>query len=1230
MRRISCSIITLLLLVAAEIVSGAASAQLTKLYSPGHPIGSDQEQPRLVLQLGHSSAGVTAVAFSPNGSLIVTASYDQTACLWDAANGRELRRFIGHAAPVNAVAFSPNGNLILTGGGTVVDSKDNSARLWDIRTGKEVHRFDGHSSGIFSVAFSADGSQVLTGGNDKSVRLWDVATGRQLKMLSGFRHNVTAVAFVPQTSYVVIGSYLEAASLWDLSSVTKLRTFNPAGPQVPSVKALALSSDGKLLVTGGDANRTAHVWDVSSGRELQTLIGHTGSVNAVAFSLDGKTVLTGSGTYGESQDYSSRLWEVATGKELRRFVGHKSEVTSVAFSPNGSLALTGSGDDTAQLWNLGTGQAVVRFEGQSKSVNAIVLSADSRYLLTGSGDTANLWDTSTGRVAQIFKTPKGAIVLSVAFSPDSQFVLIGSDDGTARLWSTNTGQLQRAFTGPPLKNAGRFTGKVMAIESVAFSNDGRLIATGSGDQTTRVWNVTTGSLIKQLGQIYALPDEPLPAPPSAITSIAFSPSGRQIVSIRFFDPVAYLWDISSGKVVQEFLGKDSDSTSAILMDEVAFSPEGRYILTSASDSLARLFDITTGNQVMSFLSSSGSMNAVDFSYDGSQILTGSSDGATHHWDTRSGEEIKRFIGSGEIVSVALTMNGRFVVTGALDSTTRVWDVKSGKELCRLVSFTENTWVVVAPDGRFDTNNLEDIKGLHWIMPDDPFTALPIEIFMRQYYEPRLLPRLLAGDEFNQISSLTSLNRSQPNVRITKIESEPNAPDQVAVTVEVEKAVKSGVYDLRLFRDGQLVGYAPRNDAETISGAVTTRSNETELNEWRQNRQIRIDSAGKATLSFPHIKLPGKVDIRQVTFSAYAFNEDRVKSSTDRKSFGIPASLAPVEGRAYIIAVGINAYENEDFDLEFAADDARQTSRVLSERFIATGQYEKVIPITLVSDYENKDGVRKLTKSQATKDNFRTILEVLSGARTSVDTTALSEIENINELRQATPNDLVVIMYSSHGYRDNRTGDFYFIPYDTGPGSGKVFTDTVRRRSISSDELSLWLRDVDAGEMVMIVDACHSTAAVAGQDFKPGPMGSRGLGQLSYDKGMRILTATQADNVAWEYPSLKQGILMYALLRDGIEAKQADFKPKDSVILLSEWLTYGAARVPRLYEEVQMGAVQDFGLTIEKPKLRSVGRDSVNGSKAIEEISLEQKKVQGVQQPSLFDFNRQRREVILLK
>ena len=152
-------------------------------------------------------------------------------------------------------------------------------------------------------------------------------------------------------------------------------------------------------------------------------------------------------------------------------------------------------------------------------------------------------------------------------------------------------------------------------------------------------------------------------------------------------------------------------------------------------------------------------------------------------------------------------------------------------------------------------------------------------------------------------------------------------------------------------------------------------------------------------------------------------------------------------------------------------------------------------------------------------------------------------------------------------------------------------------------MSRWLRDVDAGELALIVDACHSAAAIEGTDFKPGPMGSRGLGQLSYDKGMRILTATQTDNVALEKGGL--GLLMHALLQDGLTAWQADYKPRDKAILLTEWLGYGVERVPQLYTEMKDGRRRG---TFDA---RELDNDKT-------------------QQPSLFDFARRRREVILAR
>jgi hypothetical protein len=385
-------------------------------------------------------------------------------------------------------------------------------------------------------------------------------------------------------------------------------------------------------------------------------------------------------------------------------------------------------------------------------------------------------------------------------------------------------------------------------------------------------------------------------------------------------------------------------------------------------------------------------------------------------------------------------------------------------------------------------------------------------------------------------------------------------------------------------------------------------------------------------------------------------------------------------------VGVSTFENPSFNLEFADNDAREMQSAIAEDLTVTGQFSEIVPISLTSDYKKQGARSGSMENLATKENFRKVLARLNnrdqqatapkqpavveapapatnatkparrGKRppkagsvpnqkakeaTVAQPSIESRITNFDKLRPATPDDMVLILYSSHGYAD-RAGNFYLIPYDTGAGTEKVFTETVQQHSISSEELSSWLRDVDAGELVLIVDACHSTAAVEGRGFKPGPMGSRGLGQLSYDKGMRILTATQADNVALENKTVRQGLLTYALTRDGLHSRYADFKPQDKTITLLEWLEYGEARVPKLNEEIRSGIISSAlaqggdqprfvsqdnarGLVDTGPATPAAGSPPTDGS-----ANNAQANAVRLQQPALFDFARGSRDTVMAR
>ncbi len=526
--------------------------------------------------------------------------------------------------------------------------------------------------------------------------------------------------------------------------------------------------------------------------------------------------------------------------------------------------------------------------------------------------------------------------------------------------------------------------------------------------------------------------------------------------------------------------------------------------------------------------------------------------------------------SARITAMAFSPDARFLASGSDDGAIVLWNVADGKWLAKLFTFVDGTWAVVDAQGRFDTNNLEEIEQLHWVMPDDPLRALPLEIFMRDYYQPRLLPRLLAGEAFAPVRDLSALNRAQPEVRIAGFEPSSKNANRVTVTVEVAashdaRGQSGAVHGVRLFRDGQLVGINPVDDTA-----------------------VPLDANGSARVRFENIALPSGA--QPVHFAAYAFNRDRVKSATARARYE-RAAVAQAAARAYVIAIGVNEHDSPVWKLNFAANDARRTSQVLQRRLAATQRYAETIAIPLLSEGGTRD---------ATKTKIAAVLAVLAGKPAEAQ---LQGIPGADKLKTATPDDLVVIAFSGHGLAGSG-GAFYLLPSDTGASTERRLDDELRRRAISTDDLAQWLREVDAGDIMMIVDACHSAATVDSEGFKPGPMGARGLGQLAYDKGVRILAASQADDVAREVGQLRHGLLTYALIQDGIENAQADFRPRDKRVDAAEWLNYGAARVPQLHAQGNAGEAPGRGANRPVRMMRAA------------------------QQPKLFDFARARRQPVI--
>lgn len=456
------------------------------------------------------------------------------------------------------------------------------------------------------------------------------------------------------------------------------------------ITSVAFSPDGRYIASGS-ADKTVKLWEVSTSREIRTLLGHTSGVSSVVFSPDGRYIVSG------SWDKTIKLWDVVTGRELRTLVGHSQAVTSVAFSPDEKYIVSGSGDKTIRFWDASTGREIRTLADHTKEVTTVAFSTDGKYIASGSGDkTIKLWDVATGIEIKTFSGHSNAVT-SIAFSPDGRYIVSGSYD-IVKLWEVSTARTLKTFTGSQ-----RYQNK--EIESVGFSRDGKYVLSASIrslEENLQIWEVRTGRELKTFKNITI-----------NLTAMDFSPDGKTVLT-GTMDRSGYnlrLWDLSTGRALRKMGGNVS-----IGGNSVAFSPDGRYLLTEVPSGTLRLFDLQDAKEVMIFERGEvfSRISALTFTPDGRYVLSGNIDKKTVEvWEVSSGKKLSVFSGhKGDVGSVAISPDGRYALStdfflekanasskNNIDIYKRflkLWDVSTGK----LVRNLEISLSTEAVDNRY--------------------------------------------------------------------------------------------------------------------------------------------------------------------------------------------------------------------------------------------------------------------------------------------------------------------------------------------------------------------------------------------------------------------------------------------------------------------------------------------------------------------------------------------------
>ncbi len=585
---------------------------------------------QLAVLSGHDSY-VNYASYSPDGSRIVTASWDKTARIWDALTGLQLMVLSGHTDAVETAAYSPDGTRIVTA------SDDKTARVWDAQTGAQLVVMIGHENTLNTAVFSPDGTRIVSASEDKTARIWDAHTGAQLAVLSGHSDRLDSAAYSGDGLHIVTASADKTARIWDARTFAQLTVLSGHGDAVESA---VYSPDGTRIVTAS-VDKTARIWDAHTGAQLMVLSGHRDFIYSAAYSSDGTHIVTA------SVDKTARIWDSSTGAQLAVLSGHRDRVIFAAYSPDGKHIVTASADKTVRVWDARTGGQRTVLSGHGGILYSAAFSPDGTRVVTSSMDkTARIWDARTGAQIELL-LGHIAYVNAAEFSPDGTRIVTASVDRTARIWDAHTGRQLSVLSG----HGG-------TVYSAVYSPDGTRIVTASWDKTARIWDARSGA------QLLVIPCES-----GYFAYAAFSPDGRRIVTASD-DKTARIWDARKGTQMAVLAGHGDRVTSA------SFSPDGMRIVTASLDKTVRIWDALTGAQLMVLSGQDGYLRRAVYSPDGTRIVTASDDKTARIWDARSGMQLAVLSGHGDGVrSATYSPDGESIATASNDKTARIWDAR---------------------------------------------------------------------------------------------------------------------------------------------------------------------------------------------------------------------------------------------------------------------------------------------------------------------------------------------------------------------------------------------------------------------------------------------------------------------------------------------------------------------------------------------------------------------------
>lgn len=490
----------------------------------------------VVRELRGHSAAIRSIAFNHNGTLVVTTSDDKTARIWDVQSGRVLATYRGLEHAQDSVQLSADDRVLYAAAG-------NWVVRWDVAAQQEITRWEADTEVVsIGLLISPNGRYLLSNGGQPYgvVRVWDTTNDRLVAELRGHTSWINEMDFSPNSQLIVTAGDDATARVWDLSLL-------PNGT-IWSAADASISADGRAVAILEPGVSVARVWDANGRQVLATLQGHTGAIESVRYSPDGQRIVT------SSADRTARVWDAATGRSLLELRGHTAALNSAAFSPDGKLIVTTSLSDSTRIWDAASGRLLNTLP-QPSYFGGGAFSRDGKRLVLNSDRGYSVWDVAGGRkIADVESFER--FIHAQLFDPLGRYLLVIPAPDAA------------IFDLDERKIVTRLIGHTTPVRGVAFSPDGRQVATASQDNSAKLWEAGTGMPIFEL-RGYTEP----------VDTIQYSADGKFVVTMSD-DHIGRVWETNTGLLVAELNGHQQRSTGS---ENAMFSADDRHILTIVDD-----------------------------------------------------------------------------------------------------------------------------------------------------------------------------------------------------------------------------------------------------------------------------------------------------------------------------------------------------------------------------------------------------------------------------------------------------------------------------------------------------------------------------------------------------------------------------------------------------------------------------------------------------------------------